>query len=65
MVPLIILAGRNNTCNLLHRWMGRIVVFEIITYTNAWTVPSVANYGMDRRVETRKEIPLLCFGGLA
>ncbi|KAH7196242.1 hypothetical protein BKA60DRAFT_432933, partial [Fusarium oxysporum] len=37
MVPLIILAGRNNplipvlkisfdTCNLLHRWIGRIVV---------------------------------------
>jgi len=47
MIPLIIMAGRNNplisllqisfdTYNLLHRWMGRIVVLESIVHTLAW-----------------------------
>ncbi|KAK5991204.1 Ferric/cupric reductase transmembrane component 2-like protein [Cladobotryum mycophilum] len=56
MIPLIILAGRNNplipmlqisfdTYNLLHRWMGRIVVSEVVIHTVAWAIPSVANKG--------------------
>lgn len=56
MVPLIILAGRNNplipilkisfdTYNLLHRWMGRIVVIEVIIHTVAWCIPAVADGG--------------------
>lgn len=56
MVPLIILAGRNNplipllkisfdTYNLLHRWMGRIVVVEVIIHTVAWAIPAVADKG--------------------
>lgn len=47
MIPLFLLAGRNNplipllhvsfdTYNLLHRWMGRMVVLESITHTLAW-----------------------------
>lgn len=47
MVPLIVLAGRNNplipllrvsfdTYNLFHRWIGRIVVLESIAHTCAW-----------------------------
>jgi hypothetical protein len=47
MVPLVILAGRNNplipllqisfdTYNLIHRWMGRIVVLEIVMHMIAW-----------------------------
>jgi hypothetical protein len=47
MIALIILAGRNNplipllqisfdTYNLIHRWMGRIVVLEVIVHTAAW-----------------------------
>lgn len=47
MIPLFLLAGRNNplipmlhvsfdTYNLLHRWMGRIVVLESVTHTLAW-----------------------------
>jgi predicted ferric reductase len=46
MVPLFLLAGRNNplvpllgisfdTYNLLHRWFGRIVILEAITHTLA------------------------------
>ncbi|KND89890.1 Ferric/cupric reductase transmembrane component 2 [Tolypocladium ophioglossoides CBS 100239] len=56
MVPLIIMAGRNNplisllkisfdTYNLLHRWMGRIVVVEVIIHTVAWAIPAVADQG--------------------
>lgn len=56
MVPLIILAGRNNpligllqvsfdTYNLLHRWMGRMVVVEALIHTIAWAVVQVAAGG--------------------
>ena len=49
MLPLIVLAGRNNplipllrvsfdTYNLFHRWIGRIVVLESIAHTVAWLV---------------------------
>lgn len=47
MVPLVILAGRNNplipllqisfdTYNLLHRWIGRIVILQAIIHMIAW-----------------------------
>ncbi|KAI0440757.1 ferric reductase like transmembrane component [Xylaria telfairii] len=56
MVPLIILAGRNNplipllkvsfdTYNLLHRWMGRMVVVEALIHTIAWAFVQVAAAG--------------------
>jgi hypothetical protein len=56
MVPLIILAGRNNpliwmlsvsfdTYNLLHRWMGRLVVVETIIHAIAWAIVAVADIG--------------------
>jgi hypothetical protein len=66
MVPLVLLAGRNNplisilkvsfdTYNLLHRWMGRIVVLEAIIHTVAWTVTEVASAdwaGVSHKVST-------------
>lgn len=47
MIALVLLAGRNNplipllqisfdTYNLLHRWMGRIIVLESLVHTFAW-----------------------------
>ncbi|KAI1825825.1 ferric reductase like transmembrane component [Xylaria intraflava] len=56
MVPLVILAGRNNplipllkvsfdTYNLLHRWMGRMVVIEVLLHTIAWAVVEYAAGG--------------------
>jgi hypothetical protein len=47
MIALVILAGRNNplilllqisfdTYNLIHRWMGRIIVLESLAHTVAW-----------------------------
>lgn len=52
MVPLFLLAGRNNpliyilrisfdTYNLMHRWLGRIVVLEAICHTCAWMINKV------------------------
>ncbi|KAI1391936.1 ferric reductase like transmembrane component-domain-containing protein [Hypoxylon trugodes] len=56
MVPLIIMAGRNNplivmlgvsfdTYNLLHRWMGRMVIIEAVIHTIAWACVEVAADG--------------------
>lgn len=58
MVPLILMAGRNNplismlrisfdTYNLLHRWMGRMVVIEAIIHTIAWAIVQVADGGFE------------------
>ncbi|KFA64740.1 hypothetical protein S40285_01408 [Stachybotrys chlorohalonatus IBT 40285] len=58
MIPLIIFAGRNNplitilkisfdTYNLLHRWMGRLVVIEAIIHTIAWAIVAVADGGWE------------------
>lgn len=52
LIPLVIMAGRNNplikllsvsfdTWNLLHRWLGRIVVLEAITHVVCWMVSKV------------------------
>ena len=56
MVPLIVFAGRNNpligllkisfdTYNLLHRWLGRIVVFQVIVHIVAWAIPKITDNG--------------------
>ncbi|GAB7353123.1 hypothetical protein MBLNU459_g3662t1 [Dothideomycetes sp. NU459] len=56
MLPLFVLAGRNNpfitllgisfdTYNLMHRWIGRIVVLEALAHTLAWTVNTVQTAG--------------------
>jgi predicted ferric reductase len=56
LLPLIIFAGRNNplikilkisfdTYNLLHRWMGRMVVLEILVHFGAWAYVQVADGG--------------------
>ena len=58
MVPLIIFAGRNNpligllqvsfdTYNLLHRWMGRVVVLETVIHFGAWAYVQIADGGWD------------------
>lgn len=56
MIPLFLLAGRNNpligllgisfdTSNLVHRWIGRLVVFEAIAHTAFWVAGKVALMG--------------------
>ena len=50
LMPLVLMAGRNNplisllrvpfdTWNLIHRWLGRVVVLEAIVHVFAWVVP--------------------------
>ncbi|ORY06143.1 ferric reductase [Clohesyomyces aquaticus] len=56
MIPLFLLAGRNNpfielcgisfdTMNLIHRWFGRIVVLEAIAHTSAYFATKVMTKG--------------------
>ncbi|KAK0272932.1 hypothetical protein LTR35_012603 [Friedmanniomyces endolithicus] len=56
MIPLFLLAGRNNpliwmldisfdTYNLIHRWIGRIVVIEAIAHTTFWMAGKIALMG--------------------
>lgn len=62
MIPLIIFAGRNNplisllkisfdTYNLLHRWMGRIVVIETVVHVVMWYIPAAADGGFKNVVK--------------
>ncbi|OJD21957.1 hypothetical protein ACJ73_06701 [Blastomyces percursus] len=59
MIPLVILASRNNplirilhvsfdTYNLLHRWIGRIVVIHSVIHTTAWMTNAVTANGWSR-----------------
>jgi hypothetical protein len=56
MMPLFLLAGRNNPLirilgisfndfNLIHRWIGRVVVLESFAHTAAWTINKVNQSG--------------------
>ncbi|KAF2824801.1 ferric reductase [Ophiobolus disseminans] len=56
MIPLFLLAGRNNpiikltgisfdTMNLIHRWFGRIVVLEAVAHTVCWISNKVHTKG--------------------
>lgn len=56
MIPLFIMAGRNNplmkllhvsfdTWNLLHRWLGRIVVLEALAHVLCWMISKVHTQG--------------------
>ena len=58
MIPLFLFAGRNNPLvrlldisfdnfNLLHRWVGRIVVFEACLHGVFWMAGQVAESGWD------------------
>ncbi|PGH35425.1 hypothetical protein GX50_01763 [[Emmonsia] crescens] len=61
MIPLVILAGRNNplirilhvsfdTYNLLHRWIGRIVIIESVIHTLAWSANSINAVGWSKTI---------------
>lgn len=56
MLPLFILAGRNNplipwlgmsfdTFNMIHRWFGRLVVVESVTHTAAYMTSKIESSG--------------------
>ena len=73
LVPLILFAGRNNpaisllkvsfdTYNLLHRWIGRIVVIEAIVHTIAWGANNVQAKGMSGTWAGVRHDPFLQWG---
>ncbi|PTU23021.1 hypothetical protein P175DRAFT_0491426 [Aspergillus ochraceoroseus IBT 24754] len=73
MVPLFILAGRNNplipllhvsfdTYNLLHRWLGRIVVVESVVHTCAWAVNAVDEVSFSDMLLRLRTTPFFAWG---
>ncbi|WEW54755.1 hypothetical protein PRK78_000180 [Emydomyces testavorans] len=73
MIPLILLAGRNNplipllrvsfdTYNLIHRWMGRIVALEAIAHTIAWAINAVDATSMDAMWKSMRGEPFFAWG---
>ncbi|KAJ5515062.1 FAD-binding 8 [Penicillium fimorum] len=73
MIPLFLLAGRNNplipllrisfdTYNLLHRWLGRIVVLESVVHTAAWAVNAVDEEDFTRMLARLRGTPFFTWG---
>jgi hypothetical protein len=76
MVPLLILAGRNNplisllhvsfdTYNLFHRWLGRIVVLEAITHTVAWSINAADEQNLADALDRIRTTPFFFWGAVA
>lgn len=75
MIPLFIMAGRNNpfinilrvsfdTYNLLHRWIGRMVVIEALVHTIAWAANQIAATGIKGIGEKMMHKPFIQYGCL-
>lgn len=73
MVPLFLLAARNNplisilhisfdTYNLLHRWLGRIVVLEAATHTAAWAVNACDEQNVADMLTRLRDTPFFTWG---
>lgn len=73
MVPLFLLAARNNplisilhisfdTYNLLHRWLGRIVVLEAVTHTIAWAINACDEQNITDMFERLRDTPFFTWG---
>jgi len=76
MIPLFIMAGRNNilinwlnisfdTFNLLHRWFGRIVVLEAVAHTVAWAMSSYSRGGWAAIQAAITGTPFITYGFIA
>ncbi|KAL5326918.1 hypothetical protein ACEPPN_004607 [Leptodophora sp. 'Broadleaf-Isolate-01'] len=76
MIPLFIMAGRNNilinwlnisfdTFNLLHRWFGRIVVLEALTHAIAWMLSTIARGGWSAVQASITGTPFITYGFIA
>jgi ferredoxin-NADP reductase len=73
MVPLFLLAGRNNplisilhisfdTYNLLHRWLGRMVVIESVVHTAAWAVNACDEQDFAHMLARLRDTPFFTWG---
>ncbi|KAH6667530.1 putative ferric reductase transmembrane component 3 [Halenospora varia] len=73
MIALVIFAGRNNplipllqisfdTYNLMHRWIGRMVVLEVVIHTICWAVVKHAATGWSGMWEMMVDDPFIGWG---
>lgn len=73
MIPLFLMAGRNNplitllgmsfdTFNLLHRWLGRIVMLEGVAHTVAFLVSNASRKGWAGAFNTTFSVPYMTWG---
>ena len=73
MVPLFIFSARNNpliylmgisfdTFNLLHRWLGRIVMVEVVVHTVAWAINAVDAQNAQLAMASLRDSPFLWWG---
>ena len=73
MIPLFLLAGRNNpfikltgisfdTMNLIHRWFGRIVVLEAVTHTGAYMANKIHTGGWIALKKSITTSPFIMWG---
>ncbi|KAK3295853.1 ferric reductase like transmembrane component-domain-containing protein [Chaetomium fimeti] len=76
MIPLFLMAGRNNplitllgmsfdTFNLLHRWLGRIVILEALAHTLAFLVSAASSSGWDGAFQTVFRVRYMMWGFIA
>jgi predicted ferric reductase len=76
MIPLFLMAGRNNpliallgisfdTFNLLHRWLGRIVILEAVAHTLAFLISVASSSGWDGAFQTVFRVPYMMWGFIA
>lgn len=73
MIPLFLLAARNNplihilgmsfdTFNLLHRWLGRIVILESLAHTLAFLISNASANGWDGAFSTVFRVKYMMWG---
>lgn len=76
MIPLFLMAGRNNplinllgisfdTFNLLHRWLGRIVILESLAHTIAFLAGNAQKAGWDGAFNTVFRVKYMLWGFIA
>ncbi|AEO57821.1 hypothetical protein MYCTH_2315197 [Thermothelomyces thermophilus ATCC 42464] len=76
MIPLFLMAGRNNplitllgisfdTFNLLHRWLGRIVMLEAVAHTLAFLISNASRSSWAGAFDTTFKVPFLMWGFIA
>lgn len=76
MLPLFLLAGRNNpllrltgisfdTYNLVHRWLGRIVAAEVIVHGSSWIAGEVMEQGWASLAASEKTSTQVLSGTIA
>ncbi|RMZ76685.1 hypothetical protein DV738_g4859, partial [Chaetothyriales sp. CBS 135597] len=73
LLPLVVMAGRNNpligllkisfdTFNLFHRWVGRLVVCESVIHVLAWFAAYKQSMGTAAASRSFVNDPFLCWG---